>query len=111
MGFGWLKAVGKIALKVLPVASNALPFGGVLSKVIPLVIKGATGLHTVPAVVKYFPSLTPGQLSSVEHALIGVGSRVVPGFMVGMYFQNDDFRAGFDQCIEATAAVFTGWLP
>ena len=112
MGFGWLKTVGNLALAGIKVAGPALPGGGFIAKLLPLVIKGATGLHTVPGIVQYLPSLTPGQYASIEHAILGVGARVLPGFMVGMYFQNADFREGFNQCIAAIVkAVFTGWLP
>ena len=88
MGFGWLKTVGNLALAGVKVAGPALPGGGFITKLLPLVIKGATGLHNVSGVVKYLPSLTPGQYASIEHAILGVGARVLPGFMVGMYFQN-----------------------
>ena len=111
MGFGWLKTVGKLALEGVKLAGPALPGGGFIAKLLPIILKGATGLHNVPAVVKCLPSLTPGQYASIEHAILGVGARVGPGFLIGMYFQNDDFRSGLDQCIEATVAVFTGWLP
>ena len=56
MGFGWLKTVGQIALKVLPAGVERAAVRRLASpSCIPLVIKGATGLHTVPAVVKYLP--------------------------------------------------------
>ena len=111
MGFGWLKTVGKFALAGVKLAGPALPGGGFIAKLLPFAVKGLTGLHTIPGIEKHLPSLTPGQYASIEHAILGVGARVLPGFMVGMYFQNDDFRAGFNQCIAATVAVFTGWLP
>ena len=111
MGFGWLKTVGNLALAGVKLAGPALPGGSFITKLLPLVIKGATGLHTVPGIVKFLPSLTPGQYASIEHAILGVGGRVLPGFALGMYFQNSAFRDGLNQCIAATVAVFTGWLP
>ena len=59
MGFGWLKTVGKVALAGVKLAGPALPGGGFITKLLPFVIKGATGLHNVSGVVKYLPSLTP----------------------------------------------------
>ena len=104
MGIGFLKTIGKTALRGVGVVAPFLPGGGVAVKA----IKVVTGAHLIPGIGARFPSLSPGVWAPLEAAAFGMLGRIIPGIVVSFYLQNADFRSGINQAAVALLEAIRG---